>query len=144
MLRGMATVSYFADDLDAAARWYGELLGVEPYYRFPHDGPPAYIEFRVGDQQDELGIIDRRYAPHGRAARPGGEIVFWHVDDLPATVDRLLERGATVHDPITEREAGFATASVLDPFGNILGVMVNPHYLRMLPSAQTSSTAEIR
>ncbi|WP_020669128.1 hypothetical protein [Amycolatopsis nigrescens] len=29
MLQGMATV--FADDLDAAKRWYAELLGIEPY-----------------------------------------------------------------------------------------------------------------
>jgi hypothetical protein len=27
---------------------------------------------------------------------------------------------------------GFVTATVVDPFGNILGVMHNPHYLDML------------
>ena len=33
---------------------------------------------------------------------------------------------------MTQREAGFVTASVIDPFGNVLGVMHNPHYLEML------------
>ena len=50
----------------------------------------------------------------------------------PAAVDRMLSMGATEHDPITPRESGFVTASVVDPFGNILGVMVNPHYLEIL------------
>ena len=40
--------------------------------------------------------------------------------------------GATEHEPLTPREAGFITASVIDPFGNILGVMHNPHYLEIL------------
>jgi hypothetical protein len=30
--------------------------------------------------------------------------------------------------PVTERGAGFVTASVTDPFGNVLGVMSNPHW----------------
>jgi hypothetical protein len=42
--------------------------------------------------------------------------------------------GATAHEPITPREEGFVTASVVDPFGNILGVMNNPHYLQVLKS----------
>lgn len=131
MLRGMATVTYFADDLAAARRWYAELLGVEPYYAFPAQGQPAYLEFRIGDYADELGLLDRRYAPH-HAPGPAGAVVFWHVDDLAAAVARLLALGATEHEPITKREAGFATASVVDPFGNILGVMYNPHYLEVL------------
>ena len=28
MLRGFATVSYYAADLDAAAAWYAEVLGI--------------------------------------------------------------------------------------------------------------------
>jgi hypothetical protein len=31
--------------------------------------------------------------------------------------------GARVHEAITPRSAGFVTASVVDPLGNILGVM---------------------
>jgi predicted enzyme related to lactoylglutathione lyase len=92
------------------------------------------VEFRVGDAEDELGIIDSRYAPPGSGSGtgPGGAITYWYVDDLAATVDRLLSLGATTHLPITERGEGFVTASVVDPFGNILGVMTNKHYLEML------------
>jgi predicted enzyme related to lactoylglutathione lyase len=138
MLRGMATVSYWADDLKAARRWYAELLGVEPYFERPDAENPAYVEFRIGDAQDELGIIDRKYAPPGGPAGPGGAVLYWHVDDIEATLARLKAMGATDYQPLTPREAGFITASVVDPFGNILGVMVNPHYLEMLGSARNA------
>ncbi|MBC2931504.1 VOC family protein [Nocardioides sp. zg-1228] len=133
MFRGFATISFTADDLGAASAWYAELLGVQPYYSFPPaPAEPAYVEFRVGDDEDELGIIDRRYAPGSAGDGPGGAVMFWHVDDLPGTLATLLRMGAVEHEPLTEREAGFATASVVDPFGNVLGVMHNPHYLEVL------------
>ena len=135
MLRGFATVNFFADDLIAARDWYADLFGIDAYFQRPDAEKPAYIEFRVGDYEDELGIIDRRYAPHhddNRHESPGGAIAYWHVDDLEAAVKDLLARGATEHEPILERGEGFVTASVVDPFGNILGVMYNPHYVEIL------------
>ena len=131
MLRGFATVNFFADDLIAARDWYADLFGIDAYFQRPDAQNPAYIEFRVGDYEDELGIIDRRYAPH-RDEAPGGAVVYWHVDDLAAAVKDLLARGAKEHEPITERGEDFVTASVVDPFGNILGVMYNPHYVEVL------------
>ncbi|MFF0541939.1 VOC family protein [Nocardia thailandica] len=127
MLQGMATTTYYADDLDAARAWYTEFLGAEPYYTVPG----GYFEFRVGPFQHELGVINRAYAPAGAHQPPGGGgVVFWHVDDLEATFARLLDLGATVYEPITPRGegAGFVTAAVRDPFGNILGIMANPHF----------------
>ena len=44
----------------------------------------------------------------------------------------LLARGAKEHQPVVERGDGFVTASVFYPFGNILGVMYNPHYVEIL------------
>ena len=131
MLRGLTTVSFFAADLDEASRWYTEFLGIEPYFH-----KPGYIEFRIGDHQDELGIIDSKYLPAGTTGGPaGGEIVFWHVDDVEGTLARLLELGAKPHGAPTDQGHGFVTASVIDPFGNILGFMYNPHYLEVLASA---------
>ena len=68
------------------------------------------------------------------ASHENGEIVYWHVDDVKASFDRLVSMGATVHDEPVERGPGFVTASVVDPFGNVLGVMCNQHYLDMLPA----------
>jgi len=132
-LRGMATVSYWADDVAAARDWYAELFGVEAYFQQPNAAHPAYIEFRIGDSEDEFGIIDRKYAPKGMLPGPGGAILLWHVDDIEAAFARLIGMGATEYDPITPRgNTGFVTASVVDPFGNVLGIMYNPHYEEML------------
>ncbi|GAB2927678.1 hypothetical protein GCM10027203_29400 [Nonomuraea fastidiosa] len=68
-LRGIATLTFWAADLEAAQSWYTEFLGIEPYYH-----RPGYVEFRLGDYQHEFGIIDTRYAhlaPQG-PARPTG------------------------------------------------------------------------
>lgn len=136
MLRGMATVSYWADDPRAASAWYSELLGIEPYFLRPDAGNPAYVEFRLGDYQAELGIIDRAYAPDNASAGPGGAVLYWHVDDVAAALERVLAMGATVYQPLTPREAGWVTASVLDPFGNVLGFIYNPHYLEILAACK--------
>ena len=58
----------------------------------------------------------------------------WHVDDVRDAFARLLTLGATEYEGVVERGegTGFVTASVVDPFGNVLGIMQNPHYLEML------------
>ncbi|WP_018351358.1 VOC family protein [Longispora albida] len=135
-MRGIATVSFYSADLNAAQAWYTEVLGIEPYF-----ARPGYIEFRIGDYQHELGIIQAEYASHEVGNGPAGAVVYWHVDDVTSTVDRLVVLGATLldapvnrspHEPDPARQ--FVTATVTDPFGNILGVMRNPHYLRVLNS----------
>ena len=128
MLRGLTTVTYFADDVPAAVAWYTQVVGAEPYFQRDAGDRPAYVEFRTGDYQHELGILDSRFAPH-ETTKPAGHIVYWAVDDVRAAYDRLLSLGATAHEEPTERGPGFVTASVLDPFGNVFGVMFNQHYL---------------
>jgi predicted enzyme related to lactoylglutathione lyase len=130
----MATVNYWAADVEAAKAWYSELLGIEPYFERPGGGQPAaYLEYRVGDYQHELGLIDARFRPADDIDGAGGVTVYWAVDDVQAAFDRLLEMGAKTHQPVTPRGTeGFITASVVDPFGNVLGVMANPHYQAVL------------
>ncbi|MEN1936265.1 VOC family protein [Paenibacillus sp. 102] len=130
-LRGLTTVSFWTDDLAAAKKWYAELLGIEPYFE-----RPGYTEFRLGDYQHELGLIDSRYAPEGPVNAPAGAVVYWHVDDVTATFKKLLSMGAKEYEAPTERGEGFITASVVDPFGNILGIMYNQHYLEVLGSTR--------
>jgi len=127
VLRGIATISFYAADHEAAKTWYSQLLGIEPYFNVP-----GYSEFRIGDYQQELGIIDARFAPGGVPKTPAGAITYWHVDNLQASLDQLISSGAKAYQPITDHSGGkgnFVTASVVDPFGNILGIMTNKHYL---------------
>lgn len=134
MLRGFATINYYADDLAAARKWYAEFLGVDAYFEVPG----GYIEFRIGDSADELGIVNRAYEPHP-TDKPAGQVMFWAVDDVQATLERLLAMGATEHQPVTKRGDGFVTAAVVDPFGNVLGFMYNQHYLDVLRERPASN-----
>ncbi|MEU5695290.1 VOC family protein [Actinosynnema sp. NPDC020468] len=125
MLRGLTTTSFYAHDLDAARTWYTDLFGTEPYFVVPG----GYLEWRIGDYHHEFGVVNAAYAPHDTTTGPAGAIAYWCVDDVHTAHADLLARGATPHHPPTDRgTSGFTTASVVDPFGNVLGVMTNPHY----------------
>lgn len=136
MFHGLSTVTIYAVDLDEAADWYTTALGIEPYFV-----TPAYVEFHVGPRRAELGIIKAEYAgsplaktPAPIDGSPAGAVVNWHVDEVAAERDRLLRLGATAHDEVTERRgqdgevSGYVTASVIDPFGNIVGLIHNPNW----------------
>ena len=57
-----------------------------------------------------------------------GTSMMWQL-----ALEKVKAMGANEYEPLTKRgESGFITASVLDPFGNILGIMYNPHYLEIL------------
>jgi hypothetical protein len=51
---------------------------------------------------------------------------------VAAVLEKVVALGAKVYEPLTKRGEDFITASVVDPFGNILGLMYNPHYLEVL------------
>ena len=54
----------------------------------------------------------------------------------PARIRFGDHQGAKKQQPITpHRPAGFVSAAVVDPFGNVLGVMNNPHHLEVLESS---------
>ncbi|SEE84901.1 VOC family protein [Jiangella alba] len=139
-LRGFCTLNFYADDMAAAREWYTEVLGLEPYFEAidPASGMVGYYEWRIGDHQDEFGVINRAWrspADPTTPDAPGGAVMNWHVDDLDGTLARLVELGATVHQPRVDRAEGFANATVADPFGNLLGLMYNPHWKAMADGA---------
>jgi predicted enzyme related to lactoylglutathione lyase len=127
MFRGPATLNLYAADMPAAIAWYSELFGSEPYFRRPEEGPTAYAEWRIGDLGTEVGIIDAAWAPYP-VGSASGAVLHWAVEDVEVAYRHLLELGATSVQGPTPRGEGFVTASAVDPFGNVLGVMENPHY----------------
>jgi predicted enzyme related to lactoylglutathione lyase len=148
MLRGLTSVRYHTTNLERAKRWYAELLGIEPSRE-----QLEYAEFRPGDYQHRLGLLDSRYArnmdrldstastPVGRQRvgpepHPEGVVVYWHVDDVPAAYDRLLSMRAKPHEVPRDFGDGLIGASVIDPFGNILGIMYDPRYLEVADANQ--------
>jgi catechol 2,3-dioxygenase-like lactoylglutathione lyase family enzyme len=112
---GLRTAIYPVKDIERAKRWYHDALGIAPYF-----DQPFYVGFAVGGF--ELGLI-----PDGTASALGPQ-PLWGVASAHAAVAHLLSLGATALDPVTEVGDGIKVAAVLDPFGNRLGVIENPHF----------------
>jgi predicted enzyme related to lactoylglutathione lyase len=121
-LRGLSTVNLFAADHAAARDWYTQFLGVAPYFE-----RPGYVEFRIGDYQTELGIIDSKYVPgtqsHGGRA---GVVAYWHVEDVDAVLAKAVGMGATQLEAPEDRGHGFITATAVDPSATSSGSCTTP------------------
>ena len=118
MLKGLRTVIYRAKDLPKAKTWYAAVLGIEPYF-----SEPFYVGFNVGGF--ELGLDpDARDLTEGT----GGVIAYWGVDNADTALAHVIALGATPHRDVQDVGGGIRVASVTDPFGNILGIIENPHF----------------
>ncbi len=60
-------------------------------------------------------------------------MTYWGVSDIAAASGELLDAGATEHQPIQDVGEGIKVAAVLDPMGNVVGIIENPHF--SLPAA---------
>ena len=115
MLKGLRTAKYNVTDLDAARRWYSEVLGKQPYF-----DEPFYVGFNVGGF--ELGLD-----PDMTGVTPGsGHAAYWAVDNIERAHERLIGLGAAPREAIQDVGGGIKIASVTDPFGNVLGIIENP------------------
>lgn len=126
MFRGIANLNLVADDMPAAIAWYERVFDAPAYFVRPEQGPAQYAEWRFGDDDDEFALMDVRFRPALDA--PGGALASMHVDDIQASFDRLIELGAREFDPVTQRGEGWWSASVSDPFGNLVGLIQSPHW----------------
>lgn len=115
MLLGLRTAVYAAPDLTVGKDWYTAVLGFGPYF-----DEPFYVGYEVGGF--ELGLV-----PYGTPGA-GGTRAFWGVPDCATALERLLALGATAHESVQDVGGGIRVATVLDPFGNIFGVIENPHF----------------
>lgn len=115
---GLRTAIYHAPDLAKAKEWYSKILGIDPYFdqRF-------YVGFNVGGY--ELGLDPD---PSSKSEGAGGVAVYWGVADAKSALKRLLSLGATERTDVQDVGEGIRVATVLDPFGNVFGIIENPHF----------------
>jgi predicted enzyme related to lactoylglutathione lyase len=113
MLLGLRTAIYRTPDIAAGKQWYTKFLGFGPYF-----DQPFYVGFNVGGY--ELGLM-----PDAAAKAEG---IYWGVKDITSAHARLLELGAEPRAEITDVGDGIRVADVLDPFGNVLGIIENPQF----------------
>ena len=117
MLLGLRTVIYRAPDIAAGKLWYTKFLGFGPYF-----DQPFYVGFNIGGY--ELGLDPD---PSGRSGA-GGSVAYWRVDAIDEAVRHFVRAGATVTSAVQDVGEGIKVAKVADPFGNIIGLLENPHF----------------
>jgi lactoylglutathione lyase len=117
MFLGLRTVIYHVDDLQKAKEWYSEVLGVRPYF-----DEPFYVGFNVGGY--ELGLD-----PDVSGVTKGDSVLaYWGVNDAGSAYERVLGQGAQKHSAPREVGGGIIVATVKDPWGNVFGIIENPHF----------------
>ncbi len=117
MFLGLRTVIYHAPDLAKAKTWYAAALGVAPYF-----DEPFYVGFEIAGF--ELGLD-----PDVNSVNVGSNAVAcWGVSDIGEAYGHLLDRGAEPRQPVKEVGGDIKVATVADPFGNVIGLIENPHF----------------
>ena len=117
MLLGLRTVIYHAPDLTAAKAWYAAAFGVTPYF-----DEPFYVGFEIGGF--ELGLD-----PDASGVNVGNNAVaYWGVADIDSAYGRLIDCGAEPRDAVKAVGGDIRVATVADPFGNVIGLIQNPHF----------------
>ncbi len=115
---GLATVIYQVPDIDRARAWYTAAFGKAPYF-----DEPFYVGFEIGGY--ELGLLpDLSEGQPG----PGGSVAYWRVARIAVALEHFIGAGAALVSPATDVGGGIQVARVADPFGNVIGLIENPHF----------------
>jgi predicted enzyme related to lactoylglutathione lyase len=115
---GLRTVIYHVPDLARAKAWYGAAFDATPYF-----DEPFYVGFTIGGFELGLDPDCSRAVPG-----PGGAESYWGVVAIDETVARFVSHGARVVEPVHEVGGSIKVALVSDPFGNVIGLIENPHF----------------
>lgn len=115
---GLRTTIYKVDDMTKAKAWYAKAFLTEPYF-----DEPFYVGFNIGGF--ELGL-----QPDDTLSTMKVEsvVAYWGVDDIHHTYNRLISIGATENEPPYYVGGDLMTATLKDPFGNVVGLIYNPHF----------------
>ena len=118
MVKGIGTVIYHVADLERAKAWYASAFGQQPYF-----DQPFYVGFNIGGY--ELGLDPD---PGSGRSGEGGSVAYWRVDAIDEAVRHFVRAGGTVASAVQDVGEGIKVAKIADPFGNIIGLLENPHF----------------
>lgn len=115
---GLRTVIYRVPDLARAKAWYSAAFGVSPYF-----DEPFYVGFSIGGFELGLDPDTSEGAPGA-----GGSTAYWGVANLDSALPEFAKDGGAVRSEPHDVGDGIMVASVTDPFGNVIGLIENPHF----------------
>jgi predicted enzyme related to lactoylglutathione lyase len=115
---GLRTTIYKVGDINQAKEWYAKVFEVQPYF-----DEPFYVGFDIGGY--ELGL-----QPEATPSKDKDESVvsYWGVDDIHGEYRRFVSLGALEYEAPREVGGDIVVAKVKDHWGNIIGLIYNPHF----------------
>lgn len=119
LAKALMTAIYPVPDIAAAKSWYAQAFDVDPYF-----DEPFYVGFDVGGY--ELGLIPSEPPLHEPGNR--GVVAYWGVADADKAWKRVTAAGAVPLDPLKDVGEGIRVGLVQDPYGNVIGLIENPHF----------------
>ncbi len=115
MLGAIRSVMIFAEDPEKSARWWAGVLGKEVHLDI--DGKSVYAWIDMDGLELGFHMSDEKNNPRG-----GSPVVYWSVDDLDSTRQRLLDAGFAHHRGPLQVELGRKICQLTDPFGTVIGL----------------------
>ena len=115
---GLRTVVYKVAELNKAKDWYSKVFGIQAYF-----DEPFYVGFNIGGY--ELGLLPDE---NPMIEKGEGVIAYWGVEDIDYVFQEMINHGAKVHEKPTNVGGELMVASLIDPWGNIIGLIYNPAF----------------
>lgn len=115
---GLRTTIYTVGDISAAKDWYASAFQTPPYF-----DEPFYVGFNVAGY--ELGLL----ADDTPAAdKTTNVLTYWGVENIEKEIARFVALGAIEKTKPTNVGGEIMVATVLDPWGNAIGLIYNPEF----------------
>jgi predicted enzyme related to lactoylglutathione lyase len=112
MFKKLRTIIYYVPDLEAAKAWYSRVTGIEPYF-----DEVFYVGFDINGCELGLHPLEEPYTTGNHT------VCHWSVEQIEDCVKKLVEAGATILADTSEVGGGIKVATVLDPWGNAIGLI---------------------
>ena len=121
-----ALTTIYSADIARAVDFYGRVLGFEETYRFPCDGEPEHVEFRVGSATIAVSS-PAGLRSHGLpSATPGHPFeIGLETGDVDAAVKELRASGVTIIKEPSISSAGNRYAYIADSDGTWISLYQN-------------------
>lgn len=115
---GLRTVIYRVSDLETATNWYSQAFKTTAYFN-----EPFYVGFDIAGYELGLQPEEKR-----TESKPESVVAFWGVENIAEEFQRFVDLGAKPYEEPEEVGGGIFVAKLTDPWGNLIGLIYNPHF----------------
>ena len=114
MIKTVWCITFYVSNLEKAAKFYEEILGLEKKYEYPN-----YVGFECGGV--EIGLIPK--LKEREKVNPSSPSVEFLVDDVEKFYNELKNKGVKFVKELHEEPWGGRQATFTDPDDNVLEIV---------------------